>query len=93
MGGTAVARERCEDDFAPAQFFDLSDEEKLERPSFERHDAGVRSERQPGDQRAAAGAKTIAYETLFIDVPGGAPRTEPGTQPQPLPLGDIAGDS
>ena len=31
-----------QDDFAPAQFFDLTDEEKLARPSFERHDAGVR---------------------------------------------------
>jgi hypothetical protein len=91
VGGTAVAREAVLDDFAPAQFFALSEEEKLERPSFERHDAGVITSGSLVTSGRPPVAKTIAYETLFIDVPGGAPRTEPGTQPQPLPLTDIAG--
>lgn len=91
VGGTAVASEAVLDDFAPAQFFALSEEEKLERPSFERHDAGVITSGSLVTSGRPPVAKTIAYETLFIDAPGGAPRTEPGTQPQPLPLTDIAG--
>lgn len=79
----SVPGEPVQDDFAPAQFFELSDEEKLARPSFERHDAGVRLGAVP----AASGAtvpKDVAYETFYIDEPGGAVRTDP--VPPALPL-------
>jgi hypothetical protein len=64
-----------QDDFAPAQFFELSDEEKLARPSFERHDAGMRLGAVPVASGSSA-PKNIAYETFYIDEPGGAARTD-----------------
>jgi hypothetical protein len=76
IGAAAVPSDPVEDDFAPAQFFELSDEEKLARPSFERHDAGVRLGAVP----VASGSsvhKDIAYETFYIDELGGAQRTDP----------------
>lgn len=87
LGGAAPPREAVQDDFAPAQFFDLSDDEKLARPSFERHDAGVKMR---GGLVASGPAvtKTIAYETFFVDEPGGALRTDPGTPVRPLLLAD-----
>ena len=42
VGVGTIPHDAIQDDFAPAQFFELTDEEKLERPSFERHDAGLR---------------------------------------------------
>ena len=39
--GGSVAEVAVTDDFSPAQFLDLSDNEKLSRPSFEPHTAGV----------------------------------------------------
>jgi hypothetical protein len=76
IGAAAVPSDPVQDDFAPAQFFELSDEEKLARPSFERHDAGVRLGAVP----VASGSsvhKDIAYETFYIDELGGAQRTDP----------------
>jgi hypothetical protein len=77
-GFTAV-----QDDFAPAQFFDLSDADKLSRPSFERHDAGAI---MSGNLLANAAllSKTIDYETFFIDTAGGAIRVDEGV-PQAFP--------
>jgi hypothetical protein len=66
--GTSL--ESVEDDFAPAQFFDLSDEEKLTRPSFERHRAGVRFVFGAVLTRPAID-KHIEYETFYIDTPNG----------------------
>ena len=81
--GRAVPGEPVRDDFAPAQFFELSDEEKLARPSFERHDAGMRLGAVPAASGAAV-PKDIAYETFYIDEPGGAPRTDPVAPALPL---------
>src|SRR5262249_52765856 len=69
--GSSVDHEPLQDDFAPAQFFNLSDDDKLARPSFEQHDAGVRL---TGGGLTACGApipKTIAYETFYVDQAGG----------------------
>src|SRR5262249_15263216 len=59
------------DFFAPAQFFDLSDDEKLSRPSFESMDAGVTFgsdeitlTNQPADWLEV---KSIEFETWLID--------------------------
>jgi hypothetical protein len=79
IDGSPVAHDfvkPVEDDFAPAQFFDLSDEEKLTRPSFERHHAGVRFV----DGLASFSSpvpKTISYETSYIDTPNGEIRGDP----------------
>lgn len=80
VGGSGMAREVLEDDFAPAQFFELSDEQKLARPSFERHDAGVRFGFGIGtgqDRPVKSGRtqmKQIAYEASFVDTPDGTIR-------------------
>jgi hypothetical protein len=88
VNGTSVDHQTIEDDFAPAQFFDLNDDEKLARPSFESHDAGVRL---TGVGLTSCGdpvSKTIAYETYYVDEANGALRTDTGT-PKPFFLGDL----
>ena len=89
VNASPADHETIQDDFAPAQFFDLSDEEKLARPSFERHDAGVRL---TGVGLTACGtpvSKTIAYETYYVDQADGELRTDPGTPPQTFVLGEL----
>ena len=87
VGSASPGFDAVEDDFAPAQFFNLSDTEKLARPSFERHDAGAAMR---GDLVALGGAqdKTTDYESFYIDAPGGAIRVETGVPPA-LPWGDL----
>jgi len=76
INGTAVRNEAVLDDFAPAQFFDLSDQDKLAGPSFEQHDAGVRL--LPGLPVSGPSlSKTITYETFYVDAPGADRRTDP----------------
>lgn len=62
-----LATSAVQEQFAPAQFFEMSDTAKLSRKSFERYDAGVRitdSERL----EAAYGAKRdVSYELFYID--------------------------
>jgi hypothetical protein len=65
-----------EEFFAPAQFIDLADAERLRRPSFERMQAGVRVASTAvawgGKDNPALIAETdLAYETVVID--GSAP--------------------
>ena len=87
LGGVSVPQEEVEDDFAPAQFLDLSDDEKLARPSYEQHDAGVK---MSGGlvKSGSAVAKTLAYETSYIDTPGGELRGDPAPAP---PLVSVLG--
>jgi hypothetical protein len=54
------------DDFAPAQFFDLSDDEKLSRPAFETLDAGVRVQ-TTGFARGGSRDAAMTYETVVVD--------------------------
>lgn len=79
LAGSAPPRAAIDDDFAPAQFFDLSEEEKLARPSFERHTAGVQMTAVLVTSGPAATRK-ILYETFFIDELGGEPRPDPGVR-------------
>jgi hypothetical protein len=56
------------DYFAAAEFDDLSDTDKLSRPSFERMNAGL----QVGGTAIAAGSPVgaeVAYETIILDAP------------------------
>ena len=89
VNGSAVANEPVEDDFAPAQFFDLSDTDKLARPSFETHDAGLRL---TGAGLVSCGTpvpKPIAYETFYIDHAGDTPRADAPTAPKTFPLSGL----
>jgi hypothetical protein len=88
LGQKSAKTDAVQDDFAPAQFFDLSDEEKLARPSFERHDAGVILSGALLD-RGTPVPKDITYETYFVDAAGGALRQDPGTPPQSSLLSEL----
>jgi hypothetical protein len=88
LGNGTIPYDTIQDDFAPAQFFELTDEEKLERPSFERHDAGVRVKAAAVTSGAAV-PKTAAYETFFVDTPGAAPREDSGVPSTPPLLTDL----
>jgi hypothetical protein len=90
IGATLVPRDNVQDDFAPAEFLDMSDDDKLAQPSFERHDAGVRLKGGPDMVKCGPPvAKDITYETFFIDEAGGEPRTDAGTPPQKWLLTDL----
>jgi hypothetical protein len=56
------------DYFAAAQFFDLSDDEKLARPSFELMDAGLRFDAGGLSHGAPIATTTFDYETSIVDV-------------------------
>jgi hypothetical protein len=71
LGGSDERFDPVRDFFAPAQFFELSDNEKLSRPSFESMDAGITFgsdeitlTSQPADWLEV---KTIEFETWIID--------------------------
>ena len=56
------------DDFAPAQFFDMSDEAKLASPSFEPMQAGLRiGSTQPAFAIAQGVESPLEYETRIVD--------------------------
>jgi hypothetical protein len=78
------------DDFAPAQFLTLSDDDKLASPSFERLVSGVElgSATVFGSALPASAAinRTIAYDTFFVDTVGAQPREDTGV-PAPFQLG------
>jgi hypothetical protein len=75
INGSVVAHTAVQEDFAPAQFFNLTDVEKLARPSFEPHDAGASVDALPATCGTVV-SKTIAYETFYVDAPGGELRTD-----------------
>ena len=53
--------------FAPAQFFDMNDEEKLASPSFKNFDSGVRIGEPDTLHTAYAAAREVQYELKYID--------------------------
>jgi hypothetical protein len=62
------------DHFAPAQFRDMSDDEKLSAPSFELMDAGVAVESRATAHGPVLGTDVV-YETKIIDEPDEPART------------------
>jgi hypothetical protein len=88
IDGTAVPRASVQDDFAPAQFLDLTDDEKLAQTSFELHDAGVRLSGGLVNSGAVVN-KTITYETFYVDESGGELRTDSATPPKQWLLTDL----
>jgi hypothetical protein len=53
--------------FAPAQFFDKSDADKLSDKSFERYDSGIRLRENGRLKTAYAAARQVRYELSYID--------------------------
>ena len=66
------------DSFAPVQFLEMSDADKLSAPGFERMPAGVRL-RAPEDASAfgSAASRPLRYETIAIGGPAAGTRFEP----------------
>jgi len=75
--GAVQPKATVSDEFAPAQFLNLSDDDELAAPSFETFGSGA---------SVAAGALTfgpiitreITYETWLVDTVGGQPREDTG---------------
>jgi len=69
VGSSAVSSwEPVTDFFAPAQFEEMTDAEKLSRPSFELMHAGIRFASEALTEGAGVGT-TVTYETIIIDSP------------------------
>ncbi|HET9444075.1 MAG TPA: DUF6603 domain-containing protein, partial [Acidimicrobiales bacterium] len=70
VGGVDATAVAVQEHFAPAQFLDLSDDEKLARPSFERWDAGRRlAARTVSFDTAPPLESPLTPETVIIDDP------------------------
>ena len=63
-GGADVANTR--EEFAPAQFFNLSDAEKLSRPSFSDYDAGIVIGGSLAAQTDFMRQQALTYELIYI---------------------------
>jgi hypothetical protein len=87
LGGTQETPAPVKDFFAPAQFIELSDNEKLSRPSFESMEAGITFgsdeitfSNQPADWLEV---KAIEFETWLIDDDTKVAHRSPAELPQP----------
>ena len=57
----------AQESFAPAQFFDLTDEEKLTSASFKNFDSGIRVGDAERLHTGYAAAREVKYELKYID--------------------------
>jgi hypothetical protein len=57
----------AQESFAPAQLFDMSDQEKLASPSFKSFDSGIRVGDPDRLHAAYAAAREVKYELKYID--------------------------
>lgn len=64
---TIADPEPAKEYFAPAQFFEKSDAEKLAARSFERYDSGIRLRENGRLKTAYAAARNVRYELSYID--------------------------
>jgi hypothetical protein len=67
VGGAAVTTSAAQESFAPAQYFDLSDEDKLGSPSFKSLDSGIRVGDPERMRTGYAAARDVKYELKYID--------------------------
>jgi hypothetical protein len=67
LGADALSPAPAQESFAPAQFFDMGDEEKLASPSFKRFDSGVRVGEAGRLRTGYAAAREVRYERKYID--------------------------
>ena len=80
VDGAAQSPTPITDEFAPAQFLNLSDDDELAAPSFEAFASGVAL----GDGALANGpilSRPVVYETWRVDTPGGTPVPDAGYTP------------
>lgn len=65
--GLALAADAVKEHFAPAQFFDRTDAEKLAARSFERYDAGIRLVESETLASSHYRRRLVEYELRYID--------------------------
>jgi Family of unknown function (DUF6603) len=70
--------EAAEESFAPAQYFDLSDDEKLASPSFKTFTSGIRVGEESRMRTGYAAAREVKYELKFIDSARETAQPQPG---------------
>jgi len=68
VGTATQTPEPVREQFAPAQFFALSDADKLSRKSFERYDAGVRIGGGDAPNADYVVALDVIYEVIYVPV-------------------------
>ena len=66
FGDTAPPLLATKEEFAPAQFFDMSDAEKLSRPSFAQYDAGVTIGEEIGPKTDFMQTREVSYEVIYV---------------------------
>jgi hypothetical protein len=66
VGGSFAPTVATREEFAPAQFFDMSDAEKLSRPSFDEFDAGVAIGGDPLPHTDAMQQREVQYEVIYL---------------------------
>jgi hypothetical protein len=66
-GGDALPTTTVKDEFAPAQFFDLSDSQKLSRDSFEQLPSGVTIGASDRVEAGPSVTRIVEYEQIIID--------------------------
>ncbi len=66
IGGQPASVDATREEFAPAQFFEMSDAEKLSRPSFSEFDAGVAIGGDPLPHTDFMRQREVAYEVIYL---------------------------
>ena len=66
IGGQQASVGATREEFAPAQFFEMSDAEKLSRPSFSEFDAGVAIGGDPLPRTDFMRQREVAYEVIYL---------------------------
>jgi hypothetical protein len=66
LGPDGAPAEGVKEQFAPAQFIELSDAEKLSRKSFEQYDAGVRVGGGDAAKADYYAALDVVYEVIYV---------------------------
>jgi hypothetical protein len=89
LGGTTAPTDARREEFAPAQFFDLTDAEKLSRPSFEELEAGVAIGGEPMPRSDRMRHREVAYEVIYL--PEGHPGRPRFAMPDDLGRFSLAG--
>jgi hypothetical protein len=79
-GQLITARVPVREHFARAQFLDMTDDEKLTKPSFEEMDAGLEFSSATYRASGAPLLVTMEYETVYLDIDPVKPGT---TRPEP----------
>jgi hypothetical protein len=67
IGENSFSPATAQESFAPAQYFDMSDEEKLASPSFKSFDSGVLVGEPDRMRTGYAAARAVKYELKYID--------------------------